>query len=87
MNAEGISERLLNLSETIAQRPSDSVPIIRSFFPKKIRLMPEGKARVGETLYSMRGEFTLNGVIVENFDRPVTQKKNTGDGETASSIF
>ena len=73
ISADGIKERLERLSETIALRPLESFPIIRTFFPKKIKLIPEGKSISGQNLYSMKGQFTLNGVIVEIFDKPVTK--------------
>ena len=72
---EDIKARFEFLAETIAMRPMDCFPIIRTFFPKKIRLVPIGKASDGQSLYSMAGEVSLNGVISQGFTRTITTNK------------
>ena len=77
INTDDIKARFEFLAEAIAERPMDCFPVIRTFFPKKVRLIPMGKAASdGQSLYSITGEVSLNGVMAQGFNRAISKNKN-----------
>lgn len=71
------------LKQTIIENPLRCFPVIRTLFPKKIKLQPEGKAVGGESLYSMKGQVFYNDALGITFNRRVTKNKK---GEANQSL-
>lgn len=68
---EEIADRMRRLSEMVASNPLGYYPAIREMFPKKVKMIPEGKAVGGRNLYSMSGRILLNKGLAVDFERLV----------------
>lgn len=82
LSTKDIEARLGLLWETVSANPTKCFPIIRSFFPKKIRLLPNGKALNGQSLYSMKGQAFYNDILGTPFERSTEKTK----GEAMNSL-
>ncbi|MBI2606466.1 MAG: recombinase family protein [Deltaproteobacteria bacterium] len=74
-----IRARMETMANAIAERPMDCFPAIRKLFPRKVRVLPKGKAIGGRNLYALSGRLLLNGGLATNFDRLVSNKKGAAN--------
>ena len=81
ISEQDIQTRLTGLAEAIRQNPIECYPAIRGLFPKKVRLIPNGKAFDGHSLYSMKGQILLNGALGQDFDRTSRNTKTKGEAD------
>ena len=85
ISEQEIRERMGRLAETVTKFPLLCYPTVRQMFPRKIRMMPKGKAFGGRNLYSMVGRILLNGGLATDFERVIENKKGAVDFSTAPS--
>ena len=86
VSEQEIRERMGRLAESVTRFPLQCYPAIRPMFPRKIRMMPKGKAFGGRNLYSMTGRILLNAGLATDFERLVENKKGEA-GKPASPFF
>lgn len=79
--AEMVTKRLEGLKEAIMENPLQCYPILRSMFPRKIKMTPEYNSEAMDSEYWMDGGIYLNAAIEKSFVIQVKGKKN-GDAKS-----
>ena len=78
---EIVKARLEGLKETIVENPLQCYPVLRSMFPKKIKLIPRYDSKTMDTDYWMEGGIFLNAAMEKSFVLQVKGKKK-GDAKS-----
>ncbi len=78
---EMVTKRLEGLKEAIMENPLQCYPILRSMFPRKIKMTPEYNSEAMDCEYWMDGGIYLNAAIEKSFVIQVKGKKN-GDAKS-----
>lgn len=77
---EKIKKRFEGLHEAIIENPLKCYPILRSMFPRKIKLIPKYDSELMETNYWIEGGMLFNAALEKSFIINV-QNKDDGDAK------
>ncbi len=72
---ESVTKRLEGLKETIIENPLRCYPILRSMFPRKIKMIPHYNSKDMDTDYLLDGGIYLNAAMEHSFVLQVKGKK------------
>ncbi len=78
---ESVTKRLEGLKETITENPLRCYPILRTMFPRKIKMIPHYNSESMDTDYLLDGGIYLNAAMESSFVIEVKGKKN-GDAKS-----